>query len=497
MTDYPSEFNFSGLQIEEMLSRFSHARLLVVGDLMLDRYIWGAVNRISPEAPVQVLEVTNETDALGGAGNVAKNLVSFAQKVCVIGVLGDDAAGSRIRECFKELGVETHGLLKDETRVTTQKTRIIAGNHQMLRVDREIRLPLSPRLASNVMERAEEFIESTDALLLSDYGKGMFSRDLLHQLIQLATSYGKPSIVDPKGVDYKRYAGATIITPNRKEASLASGIDINDGDDSLGEAVNRLRPELGDTHILVTLGGKGMALFTSDGKHAHIPATAREVYDVSGAGDTVISFLGLGIGSGFGLERSAAMANAAAGIVVGKVGTATLTPEELRKALLGSLDPLTRKIRGIGGLLQEIEEIKRRGKTVVFTNGCFDLLHAGHIRLLEASKKMGDVLVVAVDDDESIRKLKGDGRPILKQDERLRILAALDSVDFLCLFSSPELRELLDRLKPHVLTKGANYSHSQIRGREVVERHGGRVVAIPLEPMVSISGLIQRIRENG
>ena len=211
----------------------------------------------------------------------------------------------------------------------------------------------------------------------------------------------------------------------------------------------------------------------------------------------MISFLGLGIGSGFGLERSAAMANAAAGIVVAKVGTATLTPEELRKALLGSLDPLTRKIRGIGGLLQEIEEIKRRGKTVVFTNGCFDLLHAGHIRLLEASKKMGDVLVVAVDDDESIRKLKGDGRPILKQDERLRILAALDSVDFLCLFSSPELRELLDRLKPHVLTKGANYSHSQIRGREVVERHGGRVAAIPLEPMVSISGLIQRIRENG
>jgi len=497
MTDHPSELNFSSLQVGDMLSRFSLSRLLVVGDLMLDRYIWGSVNRISPEAPVQILDVTNETDALGGAGNVAKNLVSFAQKVSVIGVLGADAAGSRIRQCFEELGVETRGLLEDKTRVTTQKTRIIAGNHQMMRVDREMRLPLSSRLASDVIERTREIIDSTSALLLSDYGKGLFSKEVLRELIRLATSHGKPTIVDPKGVDYKRYAGATIVTPNRKEASLASGVDIDDGEDSLEEAANRLRQELGDTHILVTLGAKGMALFTSDGKHVHIPATAREVYDVSGAGDTVISFLGLGISSGFSLERAAALANAAAGIVVGKVGTATVTQEELRKALLGSLDPLTRKIREISGLIQEVEQIKRRGKTVVFTNGCFDLLHAGHIRLLEASKRLGDVLVVAVDDDESIRRLKGDGRPILKQDERLRILAALDSVDFLCPFSSPELKELLDQLKPDVLTKGANYSHSQIRGREVVERHGGRVVAIPLEPVASISGLIQRIRQNG
>ncbi|MBI4775273.1 MAG: D-glycero-beta-D-manno-heptose-7-phosphate kinase [Deltaproteobacteria bacterium] len=497
MTDHPCELNFSGLQVEDMLSRFSLSRLLVIGDLMLDRYIWGAVNRISPEAPVQVLEVTHETDALGGAGNVAKNLVSFAQTVFVIGVLGADAAGARIRQCFEDLGVDTRDLVEDETRVTTQKTRIIAGNHQMMRVDRELRLPLSPGLASDVIERARGIIDSMDAVLLSDYGKGMFSKDVLRELIQLAASKRKPIVVDPKGVDYKRYAGATIITPNRKEASLASGVDIDDDEDSLKEAVNRLRRELDSTHILVTLGAKGMALFTSDGKQVHIPATAREVYDVSGAGDTVISFLGLGISSGFSLERSAALANAAAGIVVGKVGTATLTPQELREALLGSRDPLTRKIREVGGLIQEVQELKRRGKTVVFTNGCFDLLHAGHIRLLEASKRLGDVLIVAVDDDESIQKLKGDGRPILKQDERLRILAALDSVDFLCLFSSPDLKELLDQLKPDVLTKGANYSHSQIRGREVVERHGGRVVAIPLEPVASISGLIQRIRQNG
>ncbi len=463
---------------------------------MLDRYLWGRVDRISPEAPVQVLDVHRETDTLGGAGNVLKNLVSLGAQSGILSVIGEDVAGERVSGLLESLSGEGDGLLVDSSRRTTQKTRIIAENQQILRIDRENREPISRDMESRLLCLAEEQADKVDGLLVSDYGKGVLTPRLIRELIVMGRRCSFPVLIDPKGTDYEKYSDATLITPNKKEASVASGVEISDRA-SLREAVRTLRLKVKNTGILVTLGSEGMALFPAEGGETYIRASAREVYDVSGAGDTVLSVLGLGLSSGVSLEESAMLANEAAGIVVAKVGAASVSPAELREALLGRSDPYERKIRGIGSLAVELDGLRRQGKRIVFTNGCFDLLHVGHIQFLQESARLGDVLVVALDDDGSVRRLKGEGRPILKQEDRLRVLSALDCVDYLCVFSSPDLDMLLDRLKPDVLTKGGNYSEEKILGREVVLRSGGKVVAIPLEVEGSISSLIHRIRNGG
>jgi D-beta-D-heptose 7-phosphate kinase/D-beta-D-heptose 1-phosphate adenosyltransferase len=479
-----------------LLEGFARCRLLVVGDLMLDRYLWGRVERISPEAPVQVLDVHKETDTLGGAGNVMKNLVSLGGRCSILSVIGEDAAGERVLQLIKHLGGGDNEILVDNSRRTTQKTRIIAENQQILRIDRENREPIAEDVEGRLLLLAEERLEQANGLLISDYGKGVLTPRLIRELIALGRRRSVPVLVDPKGADYEKYSEATLITPNKKEASVASGVEISDRD-SLRAAVLALQRKVKDTSILVTLGSEGMALYPVAGGETHIRTSAREVYDVSGAGDTVLSVLGLGLSSGLSLEEAAAVANEAAGIVVAKVGAASTGPAELREALLGRADPYERKIQDTVNLAAELDGLRRQGKRIVFTNGCFDLLHVGHIQFLQESARLGDVLVVALDDDESVRRLKGEGRPILKQEDRLRVLSALDCVDYLCIFSSPDLDALLDQLKPDILTKGGNYTESSILGREVMRRNGGKVAAIPLELEGSISGLIHRIRNGG
>jgi D-beta-D-heptose 7-phosphate kinase/D-beta-D-heptose 1-phosphate adenosyltransferase len=479
-------------EIDQLLATFARQRVLVVGDFMLDRYIWGEAERISPEAPVQVVRVTKETATLGGAGNVAHNVSALLAYTRVAGVIGTDPAGDRIVTFCKENGINAEGLLRDKDRVTTEKNRVCASAQQVVRIDREQTEPLSAECEERLCNYIEINLNQVDGILISDYNKGTLSPGVLGRLLSLSLAQGKPTIVDPKGLDYRKYRNTLLITPNVKETAAASGVPIkNQGD--LEKAVDVLRNQVGDCQILVTQGRAGMTLFRPNEKPCYIPARAREVFDVSGAGDTVLAVMGLGIFSGLAADRAAWIANSAAGVVVSKVGTTPITAVELKEALRNEISPTLNKFKDLDTLVQLVSDLRVQGKKIVFTNGCFDLLHTGHIRLLEASKAYGDVLIVTLDDDQSVSALKGAHRPILTAHERVKIISALDAVDLVTIFPSTMLPSLLDRIRPHILTKGANYSEAEVKGREVVERYGGVVRLIPVRDDLSTSGLIQRI----
>ena len=474
-------------------SIFDGRRVLVVGDLMLDEYVWGCVERISPEAPVPVLTVTHEEFSLGGAGNVAKNLAVLGAGVAVAGVVGKGPQAKKLREELMKLGVDVSALIAESGRPTTRKTRIIAEHQQVLRIDREQVKEIAARSTEAILQRTSELLKTSDVLLISDYGKGVVTRQLVAALAQKSRELGRISIADPKGLDFTKYAGLTLITPNKKEASLASGIEIRD-DRSLFAAGRRLLDAVAIEKLLITCGKEGMALFERGAEPLKVGTRARQVYDVSGAGDTVAATLGLGLASGLSYPDAMRLANAAAGIVVGKVGTAAVTRAELQQALQPAPDPAVLKHKSLAEITELARELRRGAKRLVLTNGCFDLLHAGHIRLFAASKTHGDVLVVAIDDDASVRELKGSGRPVIGAAERVRILSALDSVDYVVVFSTRELEKVIEAVRPDVLTKGSNYENEVVIGRELVERLGGRIALIPVTEEVSSTRLIDAIR---
>ncbi|OQX28152.1 MAG: bifunctional heptose 7-phosphate kinase/heptose 1-phosphate adenyltransferase [Desulfobacteraceae bacterium IS3] len=477
------------------IPNFENCRILVIGDLMLDEYVWGDVERISPEAPVQIVSVRSEDDTLGGAGNVVNNLAALGAKVSVAGVIGDSDNGKCLLGKLRELGADVGGVIQEHGRLTTRKTRVIAANQHVLRIDRESRKEISGQTLEQITEFVEKKISESDAVLISDYGKGLLTNTLLSRLIAVAKYHGKITIADPKGLDFSKYSGVYVLTPNKKEAALASGIDIAD-EISLLEAGKRLLEKTGIENLLITCGKDGMMLFERDKAPHKIIAEARQVYDVSGAGDTVAAVLGLALASGMSLEAGAALANTAAGIVVGKLGTATVSREELTSAWHKCPDNSLIKHKSLSELSSLVRELKRKGKQIVLTNGCFDLLHTGHIMLFSASKQLGDILIVAIDDDASVRALKGNGRPVIAARERVRILSALDSVDYVTIFSSDELKKLIETLKPDVLTKGSNYSPEKVLGYEIVERLGGRVVLFPVNDGVSSSDIINMIKKG-
>jgi D-beta-D-heptose 7-phosphate kinase/D-beta-D-heptose 1-phosphate adenosyltransferase len=449
------------------------------------------VARISPEAPVPVLAVAREEYTLGGAGNVAANLVALGARVTVAGVAGDDRHGRLLRQRFRDLGIDAEGVVVERERPTTRKTRIVAARQQVLRIDREISRPVGSGTVAAILRRIEDGIASAGAVLISDYGKGLLTRPLLAGLMAAARRRGKPVLVDPKGDDYRRYAGATLITPNRKEAAQAAGIAIVD-EASLHRAAAILHERSGVDRLVVTCGPEGMVLFEKGRMPRAIRSEARQVFDVSGAGDTVIAVLGLALAAGADWIEAAGLANAAAGIVVGKVGTATVSRKELALAVepAGRLD----KLKEVDELEALAAEIRKRGQRIVLTNGCFDFLHAGHLHLFSASRRLGDVLVVAIDDDESVRAIKGPGRPVIGARERVRTLCALDAVDYVVVFSGKDLEKLIDRLRPDVLTKGGNYGLEDVVGRQRVEAHGGRVALIPITEGLSSRAVIENIR---
>ena len=477
------------------MSAFEKCRVLVVGDLMIDEYVWGTVDRISPEAPVQIVAVDREEYTLGGAGNVVNNLAALGASVSVAGVIGPGPDGDRLMARFAELNTRTEGIVREPDRPTTRKTRILAGHQQVLRIDRETRRDISEETFSQLTAFVERILSQTDVVLVSDYGKGLITRRFLARLTESAARIGIPVIGDPKGIDFTKYAGVTLLTPNQKEAGLASGIEIVD-EESRNRAAERLLSSAGIDNLLITCGQEGMVLYEKEKPPFRIRSEAKQVFDVSGAGDTVAAVFGLAVAAGRTFAEAASLANTAAGIVVGKLGTATVSPAELAAALKRFPDEGSRKYKSLAEMAEVVRSLKGSGKTIVLTNGCFDLLHAGHIQLFSAAREMGDVLVAAIDDDPSVRKLKGPGRPVLKARERVRILSALDSIDYVVVFATEELDRLIDVLRPDVLAKGSNYASEEVAGHGVVERIGGRVALIPVTEAVSSTGIINSIREG-
>ena len=477
------------------LSKFDSCRLLVVGDLMIDEYVWGNVDRISPEAPVQVVAVNNEDYTLGGSGNVVNNLVALGAGVSVLGVVGAGRIGQQLIRKMADLGSDTSGIIQETGRPTTQKTRIIAEHQQVLRIDRETKKEISRQTFATICALAEKIIPEVDVILISDYGKGLITRNLIARLVSLARAYGKITIGDPKGRDFSKYAGVSLLTPNKKEASLASGVEIED-EAGIALAGSILLEKSVADQLLITCGKDGMVFFESGRKPYTIRTKAREVYDVSGAGDTVVAVLGLGIAAGLPVKDAVVMANTAAGIVVGKVGTATVTRKELAWALKQPADGAVAKLKTIGELAELSRRLHNDRKRIVLTNGCFDLLHVGHIKLFAASKNLGDVMIVALDDDESVRRLKGADRPVIKAAERVGLLSALDSVDFVVVFGTDQLEAVIKSIRPDVLTKGSNYESDDVEGREIVEQYGGRVELVPITADISSTKIINHIKNN-
>jgi D-beta-D-heptose 7-phosphate kinase/D-beta-D-heptose 1-phosphate adenosyltransferase len=464
---------------------------------MVDRFVTGAVHRISPESPVPVLSVAGSTTFAGGAANVARNIAALGGHCTLIGVTGQDAAGRELQWLIDEAPGITASLVAVEGRPTTEKVRFVAQGQHMLRADSEDTSPVRAAVEAELLARLEHCLPGHDVLVLSDYAKGVLTDAVTTGAIALARKAGVPVVVDPKSPNFARYDGATVVTPNAREVQAATG--INPADDALAALAGQ--KVLGETAIgaiLITRAEKGMTLVTRRGMPLTILSRAREVADVVGAGDTVIATLALALGSGAELDQAAAIANSAAGIVVGKRGTATVSRTELIEALeaetRAGLAPPQVKVLPWAEARLRVEAWRRDGLKIGFTNGCFDILHIGHIALLDFARAHCDRLVVGLNSDPSIRRLKGPQRPVNAEGDRSLLLAALSVVDTVVLFDEDTPRELIDHLQPDVLVKGADYQISEIVGADTVLARGGEVLRFELVPGRSTTGTIERAR---
>jgi len=482
-------------KLESLFSHISEISCLVIGDLMLDEYLWGKAVRISPEAPVQVVDVAREELRLGGAGNVVNNLAELGARVSVCSVVGEDENGFSLLNAFAGKGMDVDAIFRDPSRRTSRKTRVVAAHQQIVRIDRESRDALSGGIEQQVCDWISVNAARFNVILLSDYLKGVLTPKVIETVIETARPLGIPVLVDPKGTDFARYRGATILTPNRKEAEAASGVPILDIE-SLVRAANAIMEQTALEHLLITRSEEGMSLFSRSAEPVHIPTVAREVFDVSGAGDTVLASLAVGMAAGLGLPEAAALANIAAGIAVAKLGTSTVSPHEIINAVALSHSNIDSKIKNRDALADLIESEKARGKRVVFTNGCFDLLHAGHVKYLQKARNLGDLLVLGLNSDASVRRLKGPKRPLIGEEERAHILAALDCIDYVVIFDEDTPLELIAALKPHILAKGGDYTVDGVVGRELVESYGGRVELVTFVDGKSTTNIIERILER-
>ena len=465
--------------------------ITVFGDAMLDEYIWGDVSRISPDAPVQVVEVQRRSRAIGGAANVASNLAAAGAGVRLVAAIGDDEAGLALAGGVRSAGVDASGMIAVPGRPTTVKTRVIACGQHLLRLDDEERGSLPPDAGERLSRALDIAIEGAHAVLVSDYAKGVVTRNSMAHVARRATARGIPVVVDPKASDLSTYRGATAITPNRREAESGSGLALTDPD-AIEDAARRIREASGAAIVLITLGERGMALSAAGRPVELIASRAREVYDVTGAGDTVLAYFGLGLAAGHDPRDAAEIANLAAGVKVGRVGTSAIAPSELTVDDDGGSS--SRKHVNLSQAIARRERWRSLGKRVVFTNGCFDLLHAGHVHLLERARDLGDVLVVALNTDASVRRLKGPERPLVNETDRAKVMSALDAVDLVLLFDEDTPLELIRQLRPDVLAKGGDYSVATIVGADDVTGWGGSVATIPLVAGRSTTALLDSIR---
>jgi len=464
---------------------FSSLRILVAGDAMLDEYLFGETGRISPEAPVPVVRTHGTEQRPGGAANVALNIAALGGHVRLCAVVGDDSRAEALTDILSSSGVDCDFIRAADT-PTVHKLRVLSRNQQLIRLDSEEALSGHEDAFENSFANA---LDDIDAIVLSDYGKGTLNR--IEPLVALARQREIPVLVDPKGVDFDRYRGASVLTPNQSEFEAVVGSWSDEA--AFLAAGERLRVRLELDALLVTRGEKGMVLFSADEQAFGLAAEAREVFDVTGAGDTVIGLMAAGLGSGWAAEDAAALANLGAGLVVRKIGVATVSPSELRLAL---------HRRGAGGrglvsadeLEMLVSEARRRGETIVMTNGCFDILHAGHVSYLEEAKGLGDRLIIAVNDDASVSGLKGPTRPITPLADRMAVLSGLAAVDWVVAFSEETPAALIERLLPDILVKGGDYAADEIAGGKAVISNGGEVRVLALKEGRSTSALIESIR---
>ncbi len=488
-------------ELAALVEKLGHPKILVVGDLILDRYVWGNAERISQEAPVILLREDRREIRPGGAANVANMLRGLEAEVTLAGVVGLDNDGEEMLNVLEQAGVDCSGVVKDSSRPTTVKERLIgrAQNrhpHQMMRVDRESRAPVLGEVAERLSERLCALIPEHQAVLVSDYAKGVCTPKILELVLERAKLAGVPVVVDPAlKADYRTYCGATAITPNRLETKTATGVDIQTPQDAF-TAGRMLCEQLELDHVFVTLDRDGIALVTRSGSATLFPTRPREVYDITGAGDMVLATIGLGEAEGLSPDLLARLANVAGGLEVEQVGVVPISRAQILADLQGGSQEGNQKICTLEELEQHVRRRREQGQRIVLTNGCFDLLHLGHVRYLQEAAQEGDCLIVAINSDHSVRKLKGPERPLFDQQTRAAMLAALEAVDFVVIFDEPTPHRILERLKPDVLVKGGTYTREEIVGREVVEAYGGEVKPLTLVPGLSTSTIIERIRSG-
>jgi D-beta-D-heptose 7-phosphate kinase / D-beta-D-heptose 1-phosphate adenosyltransferase len=467
--------------------------ILVIGDVMLDRYLMGSVNRISPEAPVPVVLLKESEDRAGGAANVAANLSGLGLRTQIIGCIGDDATGATLKQIIANSGVDTELVMHSKQRPTISKTRVMSGNQQIVRIDDESTLAFTLEENQQLLNHVANALSSKPAMvILSDYAKGLLSDASCQAIIQQCKQLGIPVIADPKGRDYRKYQGANALTPNKKETAEACGVAVHETE-ALLQAAKQLKEQLGLDFLAVTRGEEGISFI--DAQHIeHIPATAKKVFDVSGAGDTVIATLAAGMVHGLTPHDALQLANIAAAIVVGKVGTVPVTQAELLKALVNE-DGQSQadKICDKAQLVALVKQWKENHQKIVFTNGCFDLLHAGHVTYLEAAKKTGDKLILGLNTDRSVSALKGPSRPVIHEQDRARVLAALAAVDAVILFDEDTPLQLIDAIRPDIIVKGDDYTEDQVVGGTEVKSWGGSVKLIPLVQGRSTSNIIKKL----
>ena len=476
--------------MEVILDNNKKPNILVIGDLMVDHYLWGSCERISPEAPVPIIDIKKETTVLGGAGNVINNLLSLGSNVGVLSVVGDDEVAEEVKYLIDATEAKSY-LVLQKGRSTSKKSRIMAAKSQIARYDHESKNNISFDSANELYAKLQQIINAYDVILLSDYGKGVLTNALTKQVIDLAKKVNKKVIVDPKGTNYSKYAGAYFLTPNKKEAEQATGIAI-ESDDSLKQALETLQATAELDLSVITLSEQGIAVL-EDNQVIVKPTVAREVYDVTGAGDTVLASLGFALSKNVDIQTAIEFANLAAGVVVGKLGSATVTLDEIEeyKASLhkSSID-LHIKTR------KQIKKISKKyraqDKKVVFTNGCFDILHKGHVSYLNTAKSFGDVLIVGLNSDASVKRLKGEDRPINSEEDRAYILSALESVDYVVIFDEDTPYELISKVKPDVLVKGSDYEGKEIVGSDIAKE----TKLVTFIDGKSTSSTIDKILEN-
>lgn len=472
--------------LELTMPEFAKTRILVVGDIMLDRYWHGATDRVSPEAPVPVIRVSRQDDRPGGAANVALNTAALGARTHLLGLVGQDEAANVLRGILNAAGVGCDFSVS-ETQPTIMKLRAISRNQQLLRMDFEERFSAdcSPSIVASVARQ----IEHCDVLIMSDYAKGTLADS--QAIIALAKALGKSVLVDPKGDDYSRYKGATLLTPNMSEFEAVVGKCHSE--DQIIERGTALIAALNLECLLITRSEKGMTLLQSDGCEVHFPARSHEVFDVTGAGDTVISTLAAALGAGQAMQNAVAIANMAAGIAIGKLGTYAISGPEIRKEIVAT----KRSARGVVSeeqLVIAVEDARLAGEKIVFTNGCFDILHAGHVGYLEQARQLGQRLVVAINSDASVKRLKGEGRPINSEDRRMIVLSSLEAVDWVVCFDLPTPEHLMQLIRPEVLVKGGDYGIEGVVGGEFVRSYGGDVQVLSLLDNCSTTAIVEQIK---